>query len=36
MSNEETPECIKVEWDDFLQKFHDDNDNAKQRIRKVN
>lgn len=36
MGDEGDIQDVKGEWRDFLEKFHADNEHAKQRIRKVN
>jgi hypothetical protein len=36
MGDEGSVQDLEVEYHDFLVKFHDDTENAKQRIRKVN
>ncbi len=36
MGDEGSVQDFEVEWAEFLVKFHADNENAKQRIRKVN
>jgi hypothetical protein len=36
MADEGSVQDMEIEWHDFLVKFHEENENAKQRIRKVN
>ncbi len=36
MGDEGSIQDMEVEWQDFLVKLHSDNEQAKQRIRKVN